>query len=219
MKNLDQFTIEKHYNTDYALIYEALAYRWEDTADPEREDSKFFFELKQAIDYAKSIELEIGFHPVVEKKGIEVCDLRECEDELDTAEEYINYFDVETFDDVWTGSVNEGKNIEGAIVLVWSYEKHVGYARNFLEIRYGNHNELESDLVTTNHERVWAPVSQVLLNKSDIENLSDEEILAKVNSELYEVRDWKWNHFKNQPTDEKIIDGLSLSIELEETED
>lgn len=72
---------------------------------------------------------------------------------------------METFDDVWRGCVNNGRSIEGDIVLVWSYEKHVGYARNFLEIRYGGHNELESDLVTTNHERVWSPVAQVLLEK------------------------------------------------------
>lgn len=36
MKNLEQFTIETHHDTEYALVFEALAYRWEDTADPER---------------------------------------------------------------------------------------------------------------------------------------------------------------------------------------
>jgi hypothetical protein len=212
--NADKITLRER---NCFLVYKALAYRWEEnrTADPEIKDEKFFLTEEEAIKYADELTLDVGFNAQVDTLTVPFYWFNE---EIKFREEFnlselddCNRFqtDIET---TYHGKYNEGNDLEGVILVSWSYEKYAGYARNFNGIRYANKGETDSSISTGNEERTFWNNESVLLSKQEIEDLSDTDILDLVNNELGSGR-WKWNYFKNNPTDEKIIYGLNLTIE------
>lgn len=111
-----------------------------------------------------------------------------------------------------------GDEITGSIIVCWNYEKYVGYARNFEYVRWANDGETEADLITGNEDSTFRMNQSVLMTADECKGLEGQELLEAVNIELA-ASHWKWNHFKNRPSDQKIIDGLDILIEKEETED
>lgn len=109
----------------------------------------------------------------------------------------------------------EGESVENAIIVEWSYEKYVGYCRNYLGLRYGKQNETEKDLVSGNEESTFKSNESVLLTASQIEGLTTDEIFERIWQEL-DSSYWKWNSFKNNPTDKKIQEFLGICVETEE---
>lgn len=113
---------------------------------------------------------------------------------------------------------NEGESVEDDIILLWSWEKYPGYCRNFEGLRRGERGESEFDL-RNNSEMSYKMNESVLLKAADVEGLTDAEILEKVMGELTDNGiEWKWNYFKDYPTESKVIRELRLDIE-EETEE
>lgn len=105
---------------------------------------------------------------------------------------------------------NEGKDLEGAVILQCSWEKYINYASKFLGVRWGHKGETEASLIDGHKEKVWQGFEEVLMD-GFVDGVTDEEILEQVWNDL-DKNSWKWNHFGGHPTKEKIIDGLNLKI-------
>ena len=94
------------------VFYKACAYRWDEnfSADPEIEGVKFFIDFDEAKDYANSINLNVGFKPIIEICTIGYTDFNEqyeFGDEFELCEIDMNGWmrDVET---IWSGDTNLG---------------------------------------------------------------------------------------------------------------
>lgn len=99
----------------------------------------------------------------------------------DHAEEWIevNNYDID-------------KSIEGSIVVVWSWQTHVGYARKCAEIRYATSEETEANC--TKEDMVFRNQMDVVLKKEQIEGMPDADIRQLLIQELLDDRDWKWTN-------------------------
>ena len=98
MKLTDLEQIE--YNGEqYLVVYKAQQYRWENSADPEIEDVKYFIDENEAKVYAEEdILLNIGFESQVESRCLETSSLSQddWEREFDDVEEIVEEY---KFDD------------------------------------------------------------------------------------------------------------------------
>ncbi len=197
------------------IFYKACSYRWEETADPERDEEKTFINLQEAILYADSLNLEVGFRGVVDEISVYQEDLEELVNEdgnIDLAD--IDYKSVSSYDSEEIYSTDEftGDSIEGAILVEWSYEKFVGYAHNLINIGIAGEwpfSDLkkESDLITGNEESTFRSNYSVLLKADEIEGLTKDEVREAIDQALNENR-WKWNHFKNNPNSPFIYERI-----------
>lgn len=169
-------------------IFKAKQYRWEESADPLIEDVTEHKTLEEAIEQANKISLNIGFQAQVD------------EIVLDDDDDII---DIQT---AYYGEENRGRSLEGCIIVGWSWEKHVGYSRNLIDIFKNHHRlEFEADLITGNEESTFKNNFSILLTKEEAEETDDLESLIK--EELN--RDyWKWNYFKSSPESEYIIERI-----------
>jgi hypothetical protein len=195
------------------VFYKAAQLKWNDEPNPEYNDVEYFLDKDDAIKYAKKIKCEVGFQQIVQKLYVKILTLDFEDDEEFELEDLDNYRLYYTErDEIWTGTFNDGRNLEGAIILVWSWGKYVGYSRHFDSIRYGFYDEKETDLID-NTKNTFKRTETVLLEKEEIEDLLDSEILEKVIEELRKLN--KWDTLENWNED-KIIHGLGLEIEIEE---
>ena len=72
-KNRVEKTKNKH--GDLILsVYKASQYRWEETADPQTDDEKYFFTLEEAKEYLETVNMNIGFQGIVDKFEFEYTD-------------------------------------------------------------------------------------------------------------------------------------------------
>lgn len=80
------------------------------------------------------------------------------------------------------------KSIEGAIIVVWSWEKYVGYARKCKEIRKAYYGETEQML--TKQDRTFVDQVDVIMTKEEVEACDDLqlELIHRLKS------DWKWTN-------------------------
>lgn len=179
------------------ISYLINEFRWENTADPIIELKGSEDELNIAIEKAANITPEIGFNIQVEKITV-----NEDDDVIDS-------------EIVWESDVNKGEDIKGSIVIQWSWEKHVGYARNLIDIgiagEFPFHKiEKEVDLFSGNEDYTYRPNFSVLIKASDIENLDKDELIEKINDEL--GNGWKWNYFKNNPNSSHIVETIEKIV-------
>ena len=79
------------------------------------------------------------------------------------------------------------KSIEGAIIVVWSWERYIGYARNFLELRYADHTETEALL--TKEDRVSATQVDIVMTADEVAN---SKHLRDELTEILQRDHWKW---------------------------
>lgn len=191
-------------------VYKGLQYRWEETCDPETEDEKYFFTEAEAMKYLETINLNIGFQPIIDKIDFEYKVFNEIEfgfegDIVDFLPSYIG--NIET---IFLGDEKEGEGITGAVIIEWSYEKHVGYCRNLKNIgiagEYPFHEfKTEKDLITGNENSTFSSNYSVLLTKDEVEGASN--IKEAVEEEL-QNGSWKWNYFRNNPNSYHISERL-----------
>jgi hypothetical protein len=191
-------------------VYKAQQYRWEETADPQTDDEEYFFTEAEAKEYLETINLNIGFQAQIEQIEFEYTDFNTSFDfgsERDIEDFIPNFDNCNAF---YYGDVFEGEDITGAIVVQWSYEKHVGYCRNLQDIgiagEYPFHEfATEKDLITGNEDRIFRSNFSVLLTKDEVEDASN--IKEAVEEELQNGY-WKWNYFRNNPNSYHIAERL-----------
>lgn len=199
-------------NGDF-IIYRTSQWRWEDSANPIYKNIEYHLTLDRAEKCVNEMEVEVGFSTIIERMTIDYAVLNEnweFREELELSELDSKYFEVNV-EIVQEGYTECGKSLEGSIIVSCSWDKYVGYCRNFNGIRYGRYDEYEKDLINENSERVFRLWEFVLLSSEDVSGLSDEEILELVYEEL-DNDSYKWNYFRNRFTEEKIINGLNLTI-------
>ena len=95
--------------------------------------------------------------------------------------ENVDYFYVEY----------EYKNLEGSILVFWSWQTYVGYCRKCVEIRYAYSNENES--ICIKKDKVNHTQCDVLCSAEELEGQSKEDIVNLVNQKLGESH-WKWRN-------------------------
>lgn len=194
IKELEQYKKTTYWSKGeeipFACWYVGKSYRWEESANPIIVDEEVFKTEDEAIEYVNGLKLDVGFRGVVDKVEFELSDYDQ-EDSIDDVKRY----DLEA-EEVYSTDVFEGEDITGAIIIRWSWEKYVGYARNLLDIgvagEYPFHDlKTEQDLITGNEESTFGDNYSVLVSAEDVKNCSIEE---ELNS------GWKWNYFKNNPS-------------------
>lgn len=111
------------------------------------------------------------------------------EDEKKAVAAFIQQKCDETLEDIECANYDFNKSIEGAIIVVWAWEKHIGYAREFKELRYAWHDETERML--TKEDRTFVPQVDVVMTKEEVESSAD--LKAELTKRLLGNRDtWKW---------------------------
>ena len=94
------------------------------------------------------------------------------------------------------------KTLDGAIIVTWEWQTHVGYARKIIGLRYGNDDDTEALL--TKEDRCYRPQCDVVMTKEEVEECEDlEEALY---GELLGKRDWKWS---DPSFVETLIEGIA----------
>lgn len=83
----------------------------------------------------------------------------------------------------------EYQDIQGDILVIWNFERYIGYARNINEIRKGFFGETEK--VCCKVDKVFRPQADILIKKSELEGLTAEEEKALIEERLYN-QDWRW---------------------------
>lgn len=226
MKLTDLEQIE--YNGEqYLVVYKAQQYRWENSADPEIEDIKYFIDENEAKVYAEEdILLNIGFESQVENRCLETSSLSQddWEREFDDVEEIVEEYKFDDYVETQTIDYNKGKDITGAVVVEWNWEKYPGYCRNLTDIGIAGEGifyslKNEDNLITGNEENTWRKNYSLLLTKEEIKEFSEiyqkEDSLKEVLYEKLYDSGWQWNDFGHNPNSKQIRDKIcKLGIEL-----
>lgn len=226
MKLTDLEQIE--YNGEqYLVVYKAQQYRWENSADPEIEDVKYFIDENEAKVYAEEdILLNIGFESQVESRCLETSSLSQddWEREFDDVEEIVEEYKFDDYVETQTIDYNKGKDITGAVVVEWNWEKYPGYCRNLTDIGIAGEGifyslKNEDNLITGNEENTWRKNYSLLLTKEEIKEFSEiyqkEDSLKEVLYEKLYDSGWQWNDFGHNPNSKQIRDKIcKLGIEL-----
>ena len=226
MKLTDLEQIE--YNGEqYLVVYKAQQYRWENSADPEIEDVKYFIDENEAKVYAEEdILLNIGFESQVENRCLETSSLSQddWEREFDDVEEIVEEYKFDDYVETQTIDYNKGKDITGAVVVEWNWEKYPGYCRNLTDIGIAGEGifyslKNEDNLITGNEENTWRKNYSLLLTKEEIKEFSEiyqkEDSLKEVLYEKLYDSGWQWNDFGHNPNNKQIRDKIcKLGIEL-----
>lgn len=82
------------------------------------------------------------------------------------------------------------KSLEGAILVFWSWEKYIGYARKFIGIRRATSSDTEE--LITKEDRVFVSQCDVLLTAEEVEEAG--ESLGEVIAEELISNSWKWTN-------------------------
>lgn len=104
---------------------------------------------------------------------------------------------------------NKGEDIAGAVIVIWSWEKYVGYCRKLHGLRFGERGETESDLSTENLERIFRTNESVLLKSEELKDLTNEEKVERIEEELSQDH-WKWNYFGTPDFSTLATESLNL---------
>ena len=81
------------------------------------------------------------------------------------------------------------KSLEGCILVFWSWERYIGYARKCIEVRRAYSDETETLL--TKQDKVFATQCDILLTAEEVENADD--LQEAVRSAL-DRDSWTWNN-------------------------
>lgn len=93
------------------------------------------------------------------------------------------------------------KSIEGSILIFWSWERYIGYARKCLELRYADSHDTEKLL--TKQDRVFATQCDILLTAEEVKQATN--IKEAIREEMGKSS-WKWT---NPSHIETLIENLS----------
>lgn len=81
------------------------------------------------------------------------------------------------------------KSLDGCILVFWSWQRHVGYARKCIEVRRAYSDETET--ILTKQDHVFATQCDILLTAEEVNNADNlqESVL-----EALEKSSWKWTN-------------------------
>lgn len=175
------------------------------------ETTKYFYNVEHAKNYYNELLNTIDTN---EGTPIEVC-LYESEIyaddilELTSYEEIKEIFEGTGFDILESKQLSpDYKSIEGSIIVVWEWNRYVGYARNFKSLEIGTYNETEEDLITGNEDYTFGTCKSLLISSEETKNKTDSELREILENELF-GKDWKWTKISNIEVEiEYIIDVL-----------
>lgn len=87
------------------------------------------------------------------------------------------------------------KDISGALVVDWSWQTHVGYARKFISIRYvSEYDAVHNDSLLIEKYQVFVPQSSLLLSVAEIQEAKNMGVLTEqIEEELFR-NSWKWQN-------------------------
>ena len=157
------------------------------------------------VDEAKILELT-GFETIDEfdealKESYSLSCSNFGEDELTAVCSYIIDEYEYTMQNVMCANYDFNKSVEGAVIVVWSWQRYTGYARKCEELRYGQHGETEKML--TKQDRVFVSQCDVVMTKKEVEDCQD--LSCELRERLLE-KDWKWTnpHFVARMIEERL---------------
>lgn len=81
------------------------------------------------------------------------------------------------------------KSLEGAVLVFWSWERYIGYARKLIEVRRAYSDDTEALL--TKQDKVFATQCDILLKADEVEAADD---LQEAIRERLEDGSWKWTN-------------------------
>lgn len=181
------------------IFYEVASERFEEGGNRKVNEAFRCATYEEAKSEAESMKLDVGYSAViyaiylsnVTKEAEEV----EFDDVEEVFDEYSEYIDDIEFDEYV--KTEEGKSVEGAIIIKWEWYRYVGLSRNFLDVgiagQYPYHNILkEIDLITDNEDRVFRTNYSVLATKEELEECGTDILLRKMIE-----GDWRWNNVQN----------------------
>ena len=179
------------------VIYEHTVELQEDYSDPKVEDVWRYASYDEAKEDAENVKhMPVGYSSVIYKLTVPMDEVenKEYDDAEDFYNEYCPEFDVEFLEFVKT---EEGKDIRGAVVIKWQWNKYVGYSRNFVDIgiagQYPYHNILkEIDLITGDEDRVFSTNYSVLATKEELEEYGEDVLMRNMIE-----GDWRWNNVED----------------------
>ena len=181
------------------IFYEVASEIFEENGDRKVDEAFRCATYEEAKSEAESMKLDVGYSAVIyaiylsgvtkEAEEVEFHDIEEVFDE------YSEYLDDIEFDEYV--KTEEGKNIEGAVIIKWQWNKYVGYSRNFVGVgiagQYPYHNILkEIDLITGDEDRVFRTNYTVLATKEELEEHGTDILLRKMIE-----GDWRWDNVQN----------------------
>jgi hypothetical protein len=189
-------------------IYKVQSERYlESDVDIMIEDLEYYKNEKDAEKFFEAIvdDLDIGYTAYIYECKCDVTEYNEDEHEL------LNFcvVNILSCEIIRESNRNNGDYIVGSIVIEWSYEKHVGYARNLTDIFIiDNHSTMqyEVDLITGNEDSVGRSNYSVLLDAQEVKEASN---LIEVIYEQLSKEYWRWNHFKNNPGSKFIQEKIN----------
>lgn len=82
------------------------------------------------------------------------------------------------------------KSLEGAVLVFWSWERYIGYARKFIEIRRADSSDTEA--ILTKEDKVFATQCDVLLTAEQVEEAGED--LHEVMLCRLQDGSWKWQN-------------------------
>ena len=167
------------------IFYEVSSERFEEGGNRKVDEAFRCATYEEAKSEAESMKLDVGYSAVIYAiylSGV----TKEAEE--------VEFDDIEFDEYVKT---EEGKNIEGAVIIKWQWNKYVGYSRNFVGVgiagQYPYHNILkEIDLITGDEDRVFRTNYTVLVTKEELEEHGTDILLRKMIE-----GDWRWDNVQN----------------------
>lgn len=84
------------------------------------------------------------------------------------------------------------KSVLGAVLVFWSWQTYVGYARKCIEIRDGEFGETEEITLPVDH--TYRTQCSILISADEAKNLSVEDRRRLIEQRLLEEKSWKWQN-------------------------
>jgi hypothetical protein len=81
------------------------------------------------------------------------------------------------------------KSLDGSVLVLWSWERYIGYARKLIEVRRATSEDTEA--ILTKKNKVYATQCDILFTAEDVENADDLKAAIR---ERLEDGSWKWTN-------------------------
>lgn len=83
------------------------------------------------------------------------------------------------------------KSLDGALLVFWSWQTYIGYARKLIEVRYGTSNDKEQML--TKQDKVYVTQCDILMAADEIKDMTAEQLEQEISERLRDGK-WKWTN-------------------------
>lgn len=198
-------------------VWDADDYLNDRNTDPKHTELYLFATRKEAEDMAKKLNVdreiynegtvyegELQENEIIRLAGCEsIDDFKECLAEPYSANRNkLNYGEFEKstvaqaiFEDhedefsIECANYDFNKSLDGCILVFWSWQRYIGYARKCIEVRRAYSDETET--ILTKQDRVFATQCDILLTADEVgnaDNLQDAVLNALAKSS------WKWTN-------------------------